>query len=318
MIGYNGIDNWDESVELVETTTKVLGGISGPSNLGMKNLSNRTVYLKTKLQDLQNAVENIQSEVGGGTDDMSIHLSNPNPHPQYVRKTGDVMSGMLFLAANPIEPLHAATKQYVDTATGAFLPLSGGTLGGFLTLHSNPTANLHAATKQYVDATVTTHIASHTSAIDPHPQYTPLVPTFQTISWTDSVDISVTAYNNVWGDVKQFNVVIPAGKTFLHCNFQFLIHMFPTSDGNGNGYSCRYQLLWNGTQVDMAYTNWTASDNTSDWINMVFNINVVPNSSNVLTFQAMNHSNLGRIITNHGQWPTQSPGGQSFVKLLYF
>lgn len=37
---------------------------------------------------------------------------------------------------------------------GVFLPLTGGTVTGFVTLHANPTANLHAATKQYVDTAV--------------------------------------------------------------------------------------------------------------------------------------------------------------------
>jgi hypothetical protein len=46
---------------------------------------------------------------------------------------------------------HLVNKQYVDTK---FLPLSGGTLTGFLTLHSSPVNPLHAATKQYVDQLV--------------------------------------------------------------------------------------------------------------------------------------------------------------------
>lgn len=48
---------------------------------------------------------------------------------------------------------HLVNKQYVDTK---FLPLSGGTLTGFLTLHANPVNPLHAATKQYVDQLVAT------------------------------------------------------------------------------------------------------------------------------------------------------------------
>ena len=37
---------------------------------------------------------------------------------------------------------------------GVYLPIAGGTVTGFVTLHANPTANLHAATKQYVDSAV--------------------------------------------------------------------------------------------------------------------------------------------------------------------
>jgi hypothetical protein len=33
----------------------------------------------------------------------------------YVLKTGDTMTGFLTLNADPVNPLHAATKQYADT-----------------------------------------------------------------------------------------------------------------------------------------------------------------------------------------------------------
>jgi hypothetical protein len=43
---------------------------------------------------------------------------------------GGTMTGFLILNANPTSLLGAATKQYVDTATGAYLPLAGGTMTG--------------------------------------------------------------------------------------------------------------------------------------------------------------------------------------------
>ena len=47
---------------------------------------------------------------------------------------GDTMTGPLYLAADPVAALEAATKQYVDrfNPAGAYLPLSGGTLSGGL------------------------------------------------------------------------------------------------------------------------------------------------------------------------------------------
>ena len=65
----------------------------------------------------------------------------------FVRLSGDTMTGYLALNANPVNNLHAATKQYVDN----FVPIAGGTMTGYLTLNANPVNNLHAATKQYVD-----------------------------------------------------------------------------------------------------------------------------------------------------------------------
>lgn len=74
----------------------------------------------------------------------------------YVLKTGDVMEGPLVLGNDPIGPMEATTKQYVDSSLVNFdasnkVNKSGDTMTGFLTLYSNPTAVLHAATKHYVD-----------------------------------------------------------------------------------------------------------------------------------------------------------------------
>jgi len=70
----------------------------------------------------------------------------------YVQRAGDTMLGYLNLSADPAYPMHAATKQYVDATLGDYLPLTGGQLSGFLTLHANPSDVMHAATKMYVDS----------------------------------------------------------------------------------------------------------------------------------------------------------------------
>jgi short-subunit dehydrogenase len=97
--------------------------------------------------------------------------------------SGSTMTGHLTLSADPTAALHAATKQYVDTADAALdtrldtaeatiavldtdpvtktyvdtqdatkVALAGGTMTGLLTLSGNPTTSLQAATKQYVDS----------------------------------------------------------------------------------------------------------------------------------------------------------------------
>lgn len=111
-----------------------------------------------------------------------------------VKTTGDTMTGLLTLSADPTANLHAATKQYVDgvataavaalidsapatldtlnelaaalgddpsfattvtTAIAAKVAKAGDTMTGPLVLPADPTLALQAATKQYVDAAST-------------------------------------------------------------------------------------------------------------------------------------------------------------------
>ena len=74
-----------------------------------------------------------------------------------VAKAGDSMSGFLTLSDNPVDNLHAATKQYVDNRDALKVSKAGDTMTGALVLNGDPTSALHAAPKQYVDATVATH-----------------------------------------------------------------------------------------------------------------------------------------------------------------
>lgn len=66
----------------------------------------------------------------------------------YLPKSGGNLSGHLTLTGVPIKVNDAVNKNYVDAG---FLKLSGGTLTDYLTLHADPLSSLHAVTKQYVD-----------------------------------------------------------------------------------------------------------------------------------------------------------------------
>lgn len=60
--------------------------------------------------------------------------------------TGGVLSGMLTLAADPVNPLDAVTKSYLDGSLMGYLPLTGGTVSGPIYLAGDP-----LATRSYVD-----------------------------------------------------------------------------------------------------------------------------------------------------------------------
>lgn len=45
-------DAWDAGIYQIEITDPVLGGVSGPANLGAKGLANRTVYLRNLMANL--------------------------------------------------------------------------------------------------------------------------------------------------------------------------------------------------------------------------------------------------------------------------
>ncbi|MBX3543237.1 tail fiber domain-containing protein [Chelatococcus sp.] len=77
-----------------------------------------------------------------------------------VAKAGDTMTGALTLSGNPSSNMHAATKQYVDTADSNLMPKSGGTFTGQIVLPGPPSNDLQAATKKYVDDKVAANSGS--------------------------------------------------------------------------------------------------------------------------------------------------------------
>lgn len=79
--------------------------------------------------------------------DLTGYFSTPGILP-FLRLDGGTMIGSLILAHDPVLPLEAATKQYVDR----FLPLAGGTMTGPLFLARDPIGVTEAVTKSYVDA----------------------------------------------------------------------------------------------------------------------------------------------------------------------
>ena len=123
-----------------------------------------------------------------------------------VEGLGGTLTGFLTLHANPTNALHAAPKQYVDSAVAGVdlsgkVSKTGDTMMGFLTLHANPSSNLHSSTKQYVD----TADALKAPLASPALTGAPTAPTAAVA--TDNTQIATTAHAKLtapgWGQTWQ-------------------------------------------------------------------------------------------------------------------
>lgn len=116
----------------------------------------QTIEAGTNLEFIGSNLNVLNYDQGGTINASTLRGNTPlNFDNKYVFVNGDTLTGYLTLHADPSDNLHAATKQYVDSADSNIrsnhVSLSGDTLTGYLTLHDDPTDALHAATKQYVD-----------------------------------------------------------------------------------------------------------------------------------------------------------------------
>ena len=85
-----------------------------------------------------------------------------------VLKSGDTMTGPLVLPGNPTTNLQAATKQYVDTAAGAYVPIAGGTMTGALALPPGvPSSNNPVTAAQLAAGTLPASLTSLCNATGP-------------------------------------------------------------------------------------------------------------------------------------------------------
>ena len=87
-----------------------------------------------------------------GTAWVALSVAGVN---EFVKKSGDAMSGFLTLHANPDAAMKAATKQFVDNAIASVdlstrVAKTGDTMSGHLTLPTGPAA-ANAVRKDYVD-----------------------------------------------------------------------------------------------------------------------------------------------------------------------
>jgi predicted phage-related endonuclease len=125
---------------------------------------NADLHLTTAQNEFIDAVTVTSAEVNRLTGVTS------NVQPQLDAKVplaGGTMTGTLVLNADPVDVLHAATKQYVDAQDALKVSKAGDTMTGALTLSGAPSSALHATSKQYVDESITTHTSDSAIHITP-------------------------------------------------------------------------------------------------------------------------------------------------------
>ena len=129
-VAMNPLNGWSWTAvtanpQLPETAPATIPGIAG-----------QTIYNGDKIT--WNTALGVYERVQGSS------LTGAQADALYVNVTGDAMTGALTLAADPVNPLEAATMQYA-------VARSGDTMSGLLLLSGDPVDDLGAATKLYVD-----------------------------------------------------------------------------------------------------------------------------------------------------------------------
>jgi hypothetical protein len=106
MANLGELNQWDAGVYRLETTDPAIGGEAGVANAPLKNLANRTVYLKSRVDALESATS------------MAAHVAAVDPHPTYT--TAAELDAALAASQSGIYQI-----QHVDipSATGTtFIP----------------------------------------------------------------------------------------------------------------------------------------------------------------------------------------------------
>ena len=112
-------------------TYKIYGSVFGKAS-DILALQNRATSLESRATNLESRATNVESRAtdleSRATD---LESSSTNLVATKVSLSGDTMTGFLTLNANPTNTLHAATKQYVDSAISGAVGALGKTWADF-------------------------------------------------------------------------------------------------------------------------------------------------------------------------------------------
>lgn len=149
MANLSELPQWDAGVYRLETTDQAEGGESGKANAPLKNLANRTSYLKSH-------VDALEAETS-----MTAHVAASDPHPGYttaaelaaaissaeVPSASETVQGKVELATNAeavtgTDTSRAVTPAGVAAAVSAQIIVAYGAIGSVCLARYNSTSGV--------------------------------------------------------------------------------------------------------------------------------------------------------------------------------
>lgn len=136
----------------------ILGGTIATEKLQLQGNSADPTDAVEILSNLDVKAEDTVITDASGTEHIATFSASTSSGIIQFSKDLDMSNQRVIDLSAPTAAAHAATKGYVDTATGLNLPLTGGTMSGAINMGNQlitdlatPTATAHATTKGYVD-----------------------------------------------------------------------------------------------------------------------------------------------------------------------
>lgn len=222
-------------------------------NMHFGDLSERLGYDKVTQQYLKSTIDGIDLAypVRGGVYSDWVDALDASRWTYMSRPRNVAMVACIKAFGSIDDADQVAAQEVINSIAGKVSKL-GDSMSGFLTLHANPTQNLHAATKQYVDTAVANvsllpgppgpqGVAGPTGPTGPQgpagAQYTFTYGYTQTVDFTNSV--------GSYSDRNYFDVFPPSGKTMANI-VAFIpsirtIHYAGGVDGN-DSLRCEYVM----------------------------------------------------------------------------
>jgi len=164
------VEQWDDGVYQLETTDPVQGGVDGIDNLPHKHLANRTKWLKSGLEALQNTVSNLGNTFAllGGSASQRFKVADAVSDDEAVsllqlsgKANLNGNSSQYFKVNTPTDMTHATSKAYVDGLFGNIQDFGNGQSWQDVTSNRNTGVTYTNTTGKPIAISITFGIVSY-------------------------------------------------------------------------------------------------------------------------------------------------------------